>query len=69
MLTLWVWLHVVGREFGRGTEVVDITEPPSKAPFDRDPKKQQSFSIYSAGVSQHHLLIKIWDLITFSSCF
>lgn len=27
-------------EFGRGTEFVDITEPPSKVPFNQDLKEQ-----------------------------
>lgn len=31
---LWVWLHTLGHEFGRGTEFVDIAEPPSKRPSD-----------------------------------
>lgn len=68
MLTLWVWLHIVGHEFGKGTEFVAA----SKAPFDPDAKKQShQCHLFPSTLllSQHHLLIKIWDLITFSSCF
>lgn len=47
VLTLWVWLHAVGHVFGKGTAIVDIAELPSKAPFDRDPRKNQSTLLLS----------------------